>query len=196
MEILLDSEQDLICSWSPTCFFNGTTYIKGPIGRRGPGVTDEDLKKPWICPGLPKSLIFSIRFNNNNVLYEEVLHVLSTLKDKDQLQIDVIPPKTIKRQLGLKEEFKSKADEINEKNDEIREKVLLLVEQLEQLGCNCDDLMFPNYNIIPAEWYNWEEDTYASINVCCHNKTEFYMFLQGKGLLDKYFPEWYRKGNF
>ena len=196
MQVLIDREQDLIFSWSPGCMFRDNKYIKGAIGRRGPGITDEDLKKPYVCSGPPSSLMFSIRCNNNNVLYKEILDVLSNLKDKDQLEINIQLPRTTKRQIRLKEGFQSKADEINEKNNEAREKVSLLIEQLKQLGCNCDDLICPDYNIIPAEWYEWEEDTYASVNVCCHNKTEFYKFLQEKGILDKYFPEWYRKGDF
>ena len=198
MDILIDREEDLDFSWSPGCFFNGTTYITGPISRRGPGVTDEDLKKSWICSGLPTALSFSITFKNGNVgvLYKEILHIICTLEHQDQLKISTRVPTVTKRQLGLKEEFRSKADEINEKNDKIREKILSLIEKLDQLGCNCQDLIFPDYNIIPAEWYNWEERTYASINICCHNKTELYKFLQEKGILDKYFPEWYRKGEF
>lgn len=62
MEILSENEDKLKLSWSPGCYFDGSKYILGEIGRIGPGVTEEDLKNPWVCSGLPSSLQFNIRF--------------------------------------------------------------------------------------------------------------------------------------
>jgi hypothetical protein len=52
MEILLENEDRLNLSWDPGCYFDGSKYTVGAIGRRGPGVTEEDLKKSWICLGV------------------------------------------------------------------------------------------------------------------------------------------------
>lgn len=199
MEILSENEDQLKLSWSPGCYFDGNKYILGEIGRRGPDVTEEDLKKPWIYNELPSSLQFNIRFKNAEDidLYYKIEEVIKNFKNTDQVNFKFVPPPLQKDRLELKDEYKEQVDTITKENEIIREKYLILIKQLNELGCHCDHT--PTYKSIPDEWYNWVEyydATKAGINICCHNKTEFYIFLKDNGMLDKYFPEWYRLGQF
>ena len=108
MEILLQKEDILKLSWSPGCHFNGTTYILGAIGRRGPGTTEEDLKKPWFCKGVPSSLQFFIRFNNvgDIDLYNEIKDIIIDIKNTDQIEIKTSDPPLIRKRLDMKNEYK------------------------------------------------------------------------------------------
>jgi hypothetical protein len=197
MEILSENEDKLKLSWSPGCYFDGDTYILGEIGRRGPGVTEEDLKKPWICSGLQSSLQFFIRFKNvgDIDLYYRIEEII--IKNTNQIDVKFVPPPLQKDRLELKDEYKEQFNIITKENETLREKYLNLVAQLKELGCDCNDTI--NYKSILKEWYNWVEyydATKAGINICCHNKTEFYIYLKDNGMLDKYFPEWYKLGKF
>lgn len=199
MEILSENEDKLKLSWSPGCYFDGNKYILGEIGRRGPGATEEDLKKPWIYNGLPASLQFFIRFKNveDIDLYYKIEEVIRNFKNTALVNVKFRPPPLQKDRLELKDEYKEQVDTITKENEILKEKYLNLVGQLKELGCDCNDTV--NYKIIPKEWYNWVEyydATRASINICCHDKTEFYIYLKNNGMLDKYFPEWYRLGQF
>lgn len=97
----------------------------------------------------------------------------------------------------LKDEFKDKVKEITEINDKITTKYLTLVDQLAVLGCY--NVESPKCEPLLDTYYNWEEHydaKTASIGVRCNNHTIFYQYLQEKGILDKYFPDWYKKGHF
>lgn len=212
MEILIDREADLIFSWHPGCMFQGidqhgqSIYVLGEIGRRGPGVTDLDIKKQienWEKPSVPSSLQFNIRLKNktDEQLYKEILEVLieHASNNSGQIKVTVNAPRKIREKGCVKEEFKDKLNEANQKNNEIREKFLSLINQLGVLGCMCDDLGQPRYEKILDEWFEWNEyidASYGSFSICCHSETHFYKFMQEKGIFDKYFPEWYAKGEF
>lgn len=99
----------------------------------------------------------------------------------------------------LKDEYKKFAEEINKKNELIRAKYTILVNDLEDLGFDCDNLKGPTLQSVPDDWYisNTRVDTNKSgISVMCHSGTKFYKYLQEHGIFEKYFPEWYKKGSF
>lgn len=204
MEILLKNEDKLILSWHPGCIYKDGEYILGEIGRRGLGVTEEDLKKPWIYSGHPSSLQFNIRFKNIDdiELCRQIKDVLYKFDDSNSDNIKFIhdnEPKLVRENLGLKDEFRNEVDKITQENKLMEGKIQNLLLQLKMLGFTPNSDESPKYKIVPDEWYNWKEyydATKAGISICCHNKTQIYIFLETNGLLDKYVPEWYKLGNF
>lgn len=201
MEILLKKEDILKLSWSPGCYFDGNNYVLGAIGRRGPGVTEEDLKIPWICKGVPSSLEFNIRFNNigDIDLYNKIKDIIVDIKNTDKIDVKTTDPPLRKNKINIKNEYKDQIDKITEDNKVLNNKYLSIIKQLNDLGCDCYNLGEPIYQKIPNDWYEWEEyydATGAGISVCCHSKTKFFSFLNENGILDKYFPEWYKLGKF
>jgi len=198
MEILLENEDRLNLSWDPGCYFDGSKYTAGAIGRRGANTTDEDLKKPWICSNLPSALHFHIRFKNieDIDLFKKIKDIINNTVD-GRVDIRVVYPKLQKNKFSLKDEYKEQVNIILEENEKMKQKYLDLIKQLNELGCECNDC--PSYKIIPNEWYNceeYEDATKAGIDILCHDKTQIYIFLKENGILDKYFPEWYKLGNF
>jgi hypothetical protein len=209
MDILLNSEFELGFSWHPGCIFEGISsstgkpkYMRGCVGRIGPGMSTEDIKKQvWEKPNVPSSLVFTINFKNqtDGDLYRKISGVLKEMENTDQIEVTCSAPRKVRDKIGVKDEYKEKSEEANNKNKEINEKLMSLVGQLEELGCTCDDLGSPKYEKILDEWFDWNEyenAKLASINICCHNETQFYGFMQENGIFEKYFPEWYAKGNF
>jgi hypothetical protein len=202
MEIIADRESDLKLSWNPaTIWKGGSTYTSVIIGRMGPGG-----KVPWKDPSLPNSLNFIIQFKNRDdiPLYQAISEMLDKLKTVDDEILISGTNRTpnsflVREKRNLKENYQTKATEIKRENDLLRNQISILVKQLEHLGCDCDDLRGPLYQTIPDDWYEWNEYidvTKASISVCCHDQTKFYQYLRECGILDKYFPEWYRIGAF
>jgi len=198
MELLLENEDKLQLSWHPGCYYYNGKYTLGDIGRRGPGVTDEDLKKPWVCQGVPSSISFNIRFKNKDDI-DLFNKLLSIIKKLEGIDVKFYDNCLKKEKIKIKDEFREKVDEIEERNKNVREKYLILIKQLEDLGCYLDSISGPKYEQISNDWYEWQESydaTMVSINVLCHDNTHFYLFLKEHGILDKYFPEWYKLGNF
>lgn len=196
MELLLENEDKLQLSWHPGCSYRNGRYDVGAVGRREPGVTEEDLKKPWVCPNIPSSLSFNIRFKNKEDI--DLFNQLSLIKE-DGIEVKIYNHCLKRERIKIIDEFKEKVDEITIRNEAIRDKCDQLIEQLEELGCNCYDIYPTTLEQIPLDWYEWQESTDAtegSITVLCHDKTHFYRFLKEHGILDKYFPEWYKLGKF
>lgn len=192
MELLLENEDKLQLSWHPGCSYHNGRYDVGAVGRIGPS----DPYEPWVCPAIPSSLSFNIRFKNKEDI--DLFNQLSLIKE-DGIEVKIYNHSFKKEKIKIKDEFIKKANEITIKNEAIRDKCDQLIEQLEELGCNCYDIYPTTLEQIPLDWYEWQESydaTLASITVLCHDKTHFYLFLKEHGILDKYFPEWYRLGKF
>lgn len=207
MEVLVERQQDLKLSWHPGCGFHKkglgkSTYYVGPIGRRGPNTTEEDLKKEIKITEVPNSLVFYINFTNESKdLYETILNELENLiKYGDDIEIKEKrgPYNRIER-IKPKPEYEDKIKEITERNEKINKEYIELVDKLEQLGCCCDDISGPKYEKLIDEYYELKEYVdynSAYIHVCCHKDTKLYNYLNQAGILEKYFPQWYRDGKF
>lgn len=67
---------------------------------------------------------------------------------------------------------------------------------MDNFNCEIRDVYGPEYIPILDEWFEWDEyvDYKTYFHICC--QTKFYKFLKEKGLLEKYFPKWYRNGEF
>ncbi len=210
MDILIEEEEHLILSWYPGCYFSGLNscgcpeYILGDIGRTGCSYStfssEPKVEQGW-TPKISSALQFTIKVKRIDgiELYDKVLSVIEKLQKTDQIKVDVTRPYVTRTKLEPKEEYKQLVEEMTESNAEIVTKYQSLVEKLEVLGCDCDDIGAPTLKSIPDEYYDWKihtDATRGSINVCCHSGTEFYKFLNENNLLEKYMPEWYRKGDF
>ena len=228
MEIFVERENDLILSWHPGCIFMGmktynsnvapeymigeigstgcrgpssvSEYMVGPIGSKGAS----DIKPEQTSPitDVPSSIKLHIGFKNKNDdnLYNSILEIVENLqKSGDQIQINKTGPRPRKDKIKIKDEFSDKYMELEERNLILKQKFLVLYNQLKELGCYLFDIGEPSYESIPYNWYEIKEYTdysCCSIGVCCHDDTIFYKYLKEKGLLDKYFPEWYKNRKF
>jgi hypothetical protein len=206
MEIITDREADLILSWNPCASWRGgSTYMVGCMGECGATGGPMRSHGPREEPGLPDALIFFISFKNKDdvQLYLTICDVLEKLKATDQISINQISycPSNLKSYLvkekgNLKTGHETKLAEIEKQNKLIESKYVVLVNKLEKMGCYCKKLGFPTYQTLSDEWYEWKEYVdidRAKFNICCHKGTKFYQHLKETGVLNKYFPEWYRR---
>lgn len=177
-------------------------YVVGPIGSKGAG---SNIQKPeQILPitNVPSSIKLHIGFKNQNDdnLYKSILDIVEKLQNSgDQIKINKTDPRLKRDKVRIKDEFYDKHIELEERNLILKQKFLVLYNQLKELGCYLDDIGGPSYERIPDNWYEIKEYvdyTCCSIGVCCHDDTIFYKYLKEKGLLDKYFPEWYKNRKF
>lgn len=162
--------------WHPGCVYSGSSYYYGAIYRRGPsGILDTPITI------LPACMQFVIKLKNNDKdLYGLVKQMLSDLKnERDQIDIRGGIPKYITEKINIKIQYK------------IRKQYDDLTSQLEELGCEINDISGPKYISILDEWFEWKEyhDYKVSFSIGCHNGTKFYKYLQENKLLEKYFPE-------
>jgi hypothetical protein len=201
MDSIINNEQKLTFSWYPGCIYNrhDNSYTVGEISRRGPG--SKQILDPWTCPSVPSSLSFSIRFKNKDdlELFQEIKTMLHSLIDHEQMQIMTYSPQFMREQIVVKDKYREEVDQIIISNEIVKEKFRLLKLQLEELGCDHTNLKGPAYKTIPDEYYEWHEyynSQKSGFTVYCHNETIFYKALNDSGILDKYFPEWYKAGNF
>jgi hypothetical protein len=194
MEILINREPDLELSWHPNCIFQGTDYVISPIKSKSLMVNDEEHD-----PTIPKTLQFHIGFKNKEDvnLYKDILEIINDIAKYDQIKVIKNEPKVTKEKVCLKKECKKQFTKTNKNNKKTKAKYDKLVNKMRDLGCRQFD--FPDYGDISNQWFEWKEyidTTSASISVCCHSETHFYKFLQRNNMLEKYFPEWYKPGNF
>ncbi len=202
MEIFVERENDLSLSWNPGCLFEGIkqgepnyqTFMWGYAGCSGvrPDGTsiETDYSRPYVRTDIPDAIQFSIGFKESDMdLYKLILHVVTELKNNgDEIKINY---RTRLIRKNIKDEFMDKVKMIENRNSLQKEKFDQICSKLDEIGVNYDDLN-PGYESIPDEYYEHTEIP-SSISVCCHDKTEFYQFLKTNGLLDKYYPESFRK---
>lgn len=201
MQLLLDRGDELNMDWHPGCIYDGNgNYYYGPVGRRGPGVTDEDLKNPFVVPSIPTCLQYTISLKNNDAqLYKLIITALTDLKNSgDVIDVKMGGVRHVREKIKVKDECKEIVDKITLENNQLKDKFTSLADELDKLGCDTSDVGCPKYKLIPDEYFEWNEyDDYKTcISVGCHNGTIFYKFLQKNGLLEKYFPQWYKDGKF
>ena len=146
------------------------------------------------------SIALSIGFKNRNDmnLYENIRDIL---EKQCNISIKYIGDAKLKRKLEIKENKKGSLEELNRINYRIKEKYDELKYQLERI---LDDLALyaynvsdpnigePRYELIPDDWYDWEEYDgdlgEVWIQVCCHKETNMYKFLDEHGLLRRSRP--------
>jgi hypothetical protein len=211
VDVLISREKDIEYSWHPGCSYMGigtpigglshALYAVGAIGRRGPGVTEEDLKKSSNITEVPKCLALYIKIKKDagggDNLYLAILGSLGSLVGGGD-PIQVIPSQTrqIKEKLAPKDEYKKQIAAIEAKNKSTIDGLNFLKRLISEVCLNAEDLL-PKLSSIPDEWYDWNEYTdYPTIEVRCHSGTEFYKFMDKNSIFTKYFPEWYKNGNF
>ncbi len=203
MNILLENEDKLNLSWSPNCFYIGNgKYSVGPIGRLGPGV-DPDNIPPWISPKVEdiECLSFFIFIKEcNPYLYKQIKQAILGLEDEN-IQIIYLDYRTIEEQVGVKEEYKETYKKCVLNNNRLDEEVERVLGELRKLV----HLVELDYSIngklpISYDWFIYEgkidETRAAGMEIRCVKGTKFYQFLQDNGLVEKYYPAWYKKGNF
>jgi len=207
MDILLEHENDLDINWHPGCSRMGhNTFSVGGIGRLGPGVSMEEARKPITITEVPKCLVvyISIKKSVDSKKAIQLCDLLNECFNKLLEQGDGIEIKgrqiikSSQKKIGVKMEFLDDYNKIAHENQKIRDKCNELIHQLESLGCAVNDASFPKLVQVPDEYYIYENVTEVNsrFDICCDSQTRFYQFLKDKGLLEKYFPEWYRNGCF
>jgi len=203
METIINNQDQLRLHWSPWYFHQGNgKYIPGFPGR-GPGDTDEIVaqrKANWKKPDIPDDLAFDITLKYNNAeLFNKILQEITDISqtyDKD-LELVVIPPTPILSK-KVKKEFVGLDNENKRKDAERIYKANLLIEELHRLNVDVD--IDWNRYVTPDQWIDKSEDKLnylnARIEIRCHKGTKFYQVMNENGIFDKYFPEFYAKGEF
>ena len=200
MEILLNDNFKF--GWDPGCFFNNdnSTYTVGPVGLTGP---KSDIKKEInIKESIPKSLMFFIKFKNSDMnlyyesinLYYKTIDMLQKLKDSE-IKVIIYRPKDVHNKKNAKCKYLEKVEEIEIRNKLIAENYKKLLGDLELLGCDIIDVSYPKYEELLDKYFVWEDYvdySNCSITVYCHEKTQFYKFLQQHNILEQTFPEKYK----
>lgn len=179
---------DNVKSSSVQTYYDGGKYISyccGPTGPKGPSGgtgmkgprTWEEAEKLKAC----KKIEFKFG-EGEREKYERTLKMITKMGQKEDLDVDAIyTPILVKEKIDIKPEYKELAEKIEQKNSEKRDKFYVLIEQLEQLGCDQSEIYTgPTYENIPDEYYNIREYyDYRScyIRVTCHEDTETYRLL-------------------
>lgn len=203
---LIANEEKVRISWSPGCSYKDGTYIiglQGLCGSIGPGAP-APVPKPNLT--VPDAISFTVD-DLDVELFNRLSDLLTQYTDHIYVSIRYNPCREIPRPLRVKHECQDKYKEYEEKcaalrlEDSLkREESYQLLDRLAELGCSIHDINYPK-NDIPkpdSEWYeptdNEVKMSLGSISIACYNETKIYKALKNSGILDKYFPEWYRKG--
>jgi len=197
MELLLEKESDLTMSWHPGCIhMGGNSYTVGALGSTGPGKSSEQPQ--WKPPIVSKSLQFTIGFKTIDTdSYNKIVSAINELANTDPVKVNVSGIWNTKNKVKTKDSFVELEKEVIAQNEITRKKFEKLCDKIEAMGCYLDDVSPPKYMTLPEDCFEWETKVnFGGISVCCHSETQFYKFLDSNGLLEKYFPEWYRTGNF
>ena len=188
LNILLDEK--LRFSWSPCGFYlgRGDEYEEGPIGRRGPGTTEEEATKPILITKIPSSLIVYINIGYScessssaegipsaQEYRQKISDLLKKLKYDEGDTIKIVETGPIIESLRkVKPEHQAEVDRMNKKNTQIRDEFDEIISRLQELGCDTDEII-PVYERIPDEYYNWEKvsNFTSCFKVFCHEHTIF-----------------------
>jgi hypothetical protein len=198
MELLISRRGDLVLSWNPGCGFmrfNDNTYQYSIRPAKSKSISKSIIGGK---PSIPLCLSFKISFkremsdDNTCTLFGQLLTILTKLKeDGDEIAIIAMPGynKTDKK---LKAGYDQEIPLLTCQHEQLLEIIGKHVQQLTTLGCNCEDIVYPQLTI-PENWY--VETTYldvkdACITIHCHSHTRFYKFLNDNGILESTFPRW------
>lgn len=170
------------------------------IGRIGPK-SDKPEAEPEPTPvSVPKCVAFSISMKNSDKeLCERLMNLMEQVKSNDTIDVKIDKRITHKKEkLNVKPEYGAIVKAMEDKNTALEDRFYDLLEEFAKLDCRIDVISGPKYDIIPDNYYEWNEydDYKVSCRIGCQEGTKFYGFLQENGLLEKYFPEWYRKGEY
>lgn len=205
---IIDNTDKLSFNWHPGCLhLGGDRYSSGEIGMRGPGVTNEmiaKIKREWVKPKLPSTLVFYINFNNTATpeLFNKIVEELKLLKalegSEGEISIEVTPMRKVV-ETKLRDEY-FEENRKKEEEQKIKDaKINALLNQLGDLNYEVTDFEKDAF-VTPNEWKEvtreYLDPKYARINVSCHFGTRFYKILHNEGILDSAYPEWYAKGKF
>ena len=195
MATIVAYQDDLKITWHPGCSY-GNGYSVGAIGRRGPDTTEEDLNKEIRNTEIPSCLALHITIPGDvKHLYEVIFNELKI--NYTGIEVITNPPRELRMNGKIKEEYQLQHDAIVERNSQIGKKYAELVTQLEDLGCDTSDLSGPKLEKIPDSFYDFTmQNTDSFIEVRCHNATKFYEYLYSAGVLEKFYPQWYRDGKY
>lgn len=198
MDYLISRQEDFKLSWQPGCSFDGKSYQCGPVGRKGPGCNCTQMIQP---PVIPDAISFQIGFTDKSGnLYQEILDELySSVAPDNFIEIHSHGPTRVKHKKNFKPKYENMGNEIVRKNIEIHNRASDLIQELFLMGCEIERMSGPKLDKIPDEYYDIEEYldyTHTWIHVHCHSGTKLYRFLNKHGILEKYFPEWYKLGKF
>ena len=184
----------------------GAMGAQGCMGTTGAfGIFEKDgIKYTKRCAprtAMPDVLQFTAKFIDET----DFIHFSNLLKETcpdvtNLVQLTFLEPKPIKRQLRLKEQFVAIQQREQEQEKEDLQKAVDLIQQAEALGYHVGDAEFYSKRptAITSECYEeFGEQNYTNseINILCHKDSEIYKELDSAGLLQKYCPESYRRGD-
>ncbi|AYV86074.1 MAG: hypothetical protein Solivirus5_2 [Solivirus sp.] len=194
-KLILQHESDLKISWTPGCYYKGegrwSCGLAGMMGSIGPGAPK---RIPIPVTKLPKSLMFIVKSQDEDLLKQ----IASKASEEKTLKsASVFSQKKIQlRPLRVKEERKEEYERISRENKEQDDAIIDQVHRLVDLGCS--DIEYNvNRKPFPSDLYEeFGEIKYddARLDICCCEDTEIYIALKETGLLEKYFPVWYKNG--
>ena len=198
---LLKNENKLKVNWHPGCFYDKDKgkYITGPIGSTGPVSNEEAVKpkpKPTQITEIPKALsIYVSTEDTDENIHSELFSLFEELKTDNSIEVICNKYFTIQSKIP-KSEYREIVNEIEARNKIILDKVAILSKQLEELGCDIDEMSGPDIEIIPNEYYDISLNQHSTIIINCHSETDFYQMMLKNGILERAFPEWFRNCNF
>lgn len=215
MQFFLNNMELFSCNWHPGCYRasrvnpDGTPiFDRVSVRKVGPNackILCEDYEEGvMIKPKVPKSLAFSIYFDNSvsnldrHELWNGLLIDFSVLNDKEIQLIKHEPLKVI--ETAVKDEYLEPDRKNRELDDKKMKRIDTLIEILEEdLGCIVREQERQSYET-PKEWLRVTNEYYnyvmSSIEVRCDEKSKFYKIMAENGIFEKYYPEWYAKGAF
>lgn len=210
MDTILENREHLSFNWHPGCVYHSGTssdgrgnYSVGPIGRRGPGVTDamiEEAIRKHVKPPIPSSLEVYIAFKNTATtkLIDDIVSGIKELNKTEDIHIKYIPYRCVTT-MRVKKEFEEEDRKARAAHEEKEKAAYAFLSKFEELGGDVEDAGFPSYQT-PEEWKEVESSkndvSYAQLSVCCHSGTVFYQSLLKAGILDEAYPKWYAEGKY
>ena len=150
---------------------------------------------------MPETLEFKVEFVDQKLNRVDFMKLVDSLQQKDesQLQITYVVEKPIPREKFLKKGQEEILAEKQKAQDERRKTINDLMKMASDLGAVFEKFTLPPEKVsMPPEAYEERgEQKYTNPTVCilCRKTTNFYRAIDFAGLLQKYCPEPYRRGD-
>lgn len=216
METLLNNQDKLTIRWNPGCAYMGAgKYAVGCIGRIGHNQEENCCSVGRTGPTGTTGPMENTTGSMENTKIPDAIHL--TITSTDKLTLDEFNKiceeleksgyeseihKTLPREIvetEIKPEYLEKYKTKEERESVIQEKIDKNLDELIVLGCEGLDYYRKPFTV-PEEWKQVTNRYYdmktAGIRVYCHKDTEIYKILLNSGILEKSFPEWYRKNMY
>lgn len=204
MSAILNNLKHIDFSWHPGCIWHENTqkYTYGPIGRRGPGATDEmieEQKRNHTKKPVPDSLQLYIKLKEvaDPELFFSIERALLAASS-DILVVNICQMRR-EKEWKVKDEFVELENEAKAKVDELNKRVRVHIDALEELGVDTSDIEGFKYTVsdehreIIKEYYNVQSGRFT---LCCRKGTTLYDGLAECGILEAVYPKWYANGNY